>query len=366
MYRLVLAVSSVVQLCTSSDVVLSNVQVPLDTDGHPVLTGETSVLAPLKEGDDFFVYVNNWGGCLDVDCCSSSEGCASCCYVPSSKQYPDACVFTNNHSVVVYRTKDFQQWHYEGIVLSLAHRPKGIEFRPHVVRNAVAGKYVMWFENRPEAITSSGYSVATSTSPTGPFQTIEDTVPVADVPGDFDLLVDDDGSCWHVQTTTNDPKALTGFVVTKLSDDCTAPSNPSETTHFNAPMPAEGPVFFRRGSTYYILGGTTCCACRGGSSIYVFTASHPLGPWKYIGDVGRTNQSFDPHSATNYVTNAQASDVFELAGQYIWMGNQWVTSGYRNSGLLYWTVLQFEDDGSIAQVEWKPNATVHLSSGVVV
>ncbi len=73
---------------------------------------------------------------------------------------------------------------------------------------------------------------------------------------------------------TNDPKAPTGFAVTLLNDNFTGPT--ATTTRFVSPKPAEGPVFFKRGGVYYILGGTTCCACRGGSSIYVFTASAPL------------------------------------------------------------------------------------------
>lgn len=219
----------------------------------------------------------------------------------------------------------------------------------------------MWFEDRPEAIKSSGYAVATSVSPYGPFETIEANVPMADVPGDFDLLLDEDDSCWHVQTTTNDPNATRGFVVTRLNQNFTGPAIPRHSAIFKAPMPAEGPVFFKRNGLYYILGGSTCCACKGGSSIFVFSAPHPLGPWKYHNDIGRTTKPYDAHSPYNYVTNAQASAVFELAGQWVWMGNQWVTSGYRNSGLLYWTVLDFQPSGQLNQVSWMPNATIDLT-----
>jgi hypothetical protein len=59
-------------------------------------------------------------------------------------------------------------------------------------------------------------------------------VAVADVPGDFDLLVDDDGDCYHVQTTTNDPAALNGFVVTKLNSGYTGPASPTKSAAFKA------------------------------------------------------------------------------------------------------------------------------------
>ena len=117
-------------------------------------------------------------------------------------------------------------------------------------------------------------------------------------------------------------------------------------------------MFFQRGQLFYILGGTTCCACKGGSSIYVFMAPHPLGPWRYAGDIGRNRSHiFDIHSPFNFVTRAQGSAVFQVANQVVWMGNQWVTSGVRNSGLLYFTKLEFQTDGTIAQVVRRPNCT---------
>jgi hypothetical protein len=117
-----------------------------------------------------------------------------------------------------------------------------------------------------------------------------------------------------------------------------------------APLPAEGPVFFKRKGIYYILGGTTCCACRGGSSVYVFTAPAPLGPWTFRADIGSSPQHYDPHAPNNYVTRAQASDVFQVVGsgragggggggggssddQWLWLGNQWVTGPQRNRDL---------------------------------
>ena len=339
-------------------VTLSNTELPKDTSGRPLITGETSVVTV---NGTYFFYVNNWGGCADVDCCGSAGGCASCCYVPSSPAYPDTCVFTKNHTVVVYATTDFREWRLLGAALAPVHRPAGIEFRPHVVYNERTSTYLMWYEDRPEAISSSGYAVASSPTPEGPFKTVASKVAVADVPGDFDLLVDDDGTCWHVQTTTNDPNATRGFVVTALNHDYTAPAEPRRSAAFVAPKPAEGPVLFHRpGHGYYILGGTTCCACRGGSSIYVFRAKSPLGPWTFVGDVGSTSQPFDPHSPHNYVTNAQASAVVRVGEQWLWMGNQWVTAGVRNRGLLYWSVLRFDGSGDVRQLEWAPDAKVRL------
>ena len=58
---------------------LSNVEIPRDTSGRPIVTGETSIL---RVNDTFYYYVNDWGECAPIDCCPSLGGCASCCYVP--------------------------------------------------------------------------------------------------------------------------------------------------------------------------------------------------------------------------------------------------------------------------------------------
>lgn len=345
---------------TSTRATLSNTALPLDTDGTPVVTGETSVLE--RQGA-YYYYVNDWGLCPPVDCCGSPGGCASCCYVPSSPEYPDPCVFAANHSVVVYRvTEGFQRWERIGVALGPRNRPRGIEFRPHVIYNVRTKLFVMWYEDRAHnAITSSGYFVATSTTPEGPFHTVQENVTVADVPGDFDILVDDDGTAWHVQTTTNDPRAATGFAVTMLDETYTLPARPQKSSRFVAPRPAEGPVFFKRQGAYYILGGTTCCACRGGSSVYVFRSSSPLGPWRFAGDVGANTTSLSPfsiHDPLAYVTHAQASTVVRVKDQFLWLGNQWVTGLTRNSGLLYWSVLNFDASGDIQQIVRSDTATI--------
>jgi hypothetical protein len=88
---------------------------------------------------------NVWGGCPGVDCCESGN-CASCCFNPPTPRFPDACVYTNNHTVgklsgslhqhinhrmanaVAYTTPDFVNWTPLGTVLF--GRKTGIEFRP--------------------------------------------------------------------------------------------------------------------------------------------------------------------------------------------------------------------------------------------
>ena len=126
---------------------------------------------------------------------------------------------------------------------------------------------------------------------------------------------------------------------------------------------------FKRNGVYFVLPGTTCCACRGGSSVYVFTAAHPLQPFVFRGEVAaNTSQSFDAHSPYNWVTNAQASAVFTVGHPpeetYVWLGNQWTTSQEpgrpRNHDLLYFWPIQFRSDGNISHFEYRETVEVQL------
>jgi hypothetical protein len=198
---LALALVAPVLFAASQGVVLSNVDLPLDEEGRPLITGETSVVTV---NGTHYVYVNDWGTCQSIDCCASSGGCASCCFVPPTSRYPDPCVFATGHRVLAYATEDLQRWRLLGVAMSPESRPRGIEFRPHVIYNEHTHMFVMWYEDRPppqpgHKFDSKGYNIAVATSPAGPFETVATAVSVADVPGDFDLLVDDDGTAYHVQ-----------------------------------------------------------------------------------------------------------------------------------------------------------------------
>ena len=369
---------------------LSNVALPTDQFGRPLITGEASIL---RHDDAWYVYFNNYGGCAGVDCCNTTGGCSSCCM----QQQGDTCVYTSNHSVVVYRTTDLISWQYLGVALSLDHRATGVEFRPHVVYNAHENRFVMWYEDRHPG--QKGYAVAVSAHAAGPFFTITNSTAMAgpgrsDGSGDFTLLVDDDGAAYHIRD---------GFVIERLSDDYLRGTGVYG--HFTPPRPSEGPVAFKRHgryanafdllhmcglctcpwthardrmptgvcqcARYYILTGSACCACRGGSSIDVFIAPSALGPYtytrhcpcpahapllapavaqpvhvqsasmmpcrpthahlsipihlcpsthppsppctRYYGDVGSDPaRPYSPHSPLNFVTRAQGSAIFVL------------------------------------------------------
>ena len=232
-------------------------------------------------------------------------------------------------------------------------------FRPCVVYNARTRLFVMWYEDRRTPFSGSGYAVATAPTAAGPFATahVNVSMPGGGRIGDYSIFVDDDGAAYHVRT---------GFDVVRLNDEYTAPAE--LVSSFATPTPSEGPAMFRRagrhGPTYYVTAGSGCCACIGGSGVYVLSAPSPRGPWTARGEVGSRPAAFDPHSAHNYVTRAQGSAVFAVGEQRVYLGNVWNSGlastppGPRNHDLLYWTRFDFEDDGAIAQLEWRPNVTL--------
>ena len=182
----------------------------------------------------------------------------------------------------------------------------------------------------------------------------------------MDLFMDDDGTAYHVRTS---------FTVVKLTADFLGPEELS--SEIEPPHSSEAPVMFRRGDYYYVLVGNDCCYCVGGSNALVMMANSPTGPWVYAGDVGSVPEhKYDTHSPNNFITNAQAQKVFSvppvagsttaassLANSFVWLGMQWGSGlketppGPRHHDLTYWSVLQFNANGTIKQMVALPNAT---------
>eukprot|EP00730_Choanoeca_flexa_P005873 TRINITY_DN12038_c0_g2_i1.p1 TRINITY_DN12038_c0_g2~~TRINITY_DN12038_c0_g2_i1.p1 ORF type:complete len:349 (+),score=52.09 TRINITY_DN12038_c0_g2_i1:135-1181(+) len=333
-------------LSSASAATVSNVHLPRDTAGNLLKTGEAHVL---QYGGAYYFYFNNWGGCPGINCCNTSAGCASCCF--RSKPFTDPCVYTTNHSVVVYRTTDLETWEYQGVALPLASRPPSeIEFRPCVVYNNYTQQFLMWFEARSSSDGGSHYDIAASQTPEGPFHTIATDVGMVGTGrvGDYNIFVDDDEyqTAYHVRT---------GFVVEQLSRNYTASTGVFST--FATPKPSEAPIMFKRDGLYYVIAGTGCCACRGGSTVYLLVAEDPLGPYEYLGDfASNQTQPFDPHSPYNYVTRSQPTATFVYNNKQVFLGNQWVTATElgrpRNHDLLFWAELQFTSNGNLTQLQW--------------
>jgi hypothetical protein len=246
MYRRALALAAFGLSASARTVSLSNTALPLDTAGDLLVTGELSVVATSDSGE-YVMYSNDWGGCPGVDCCTAagSPGCAACCF--TSPPLTDPCVYTANHSVRAYATRDFAVYTPLGVVLAPGTRRTGVEFRPQVVFCAATHKFVLWYEDRWTNSTNPGYAVAWADAPGGPFVTVASSVilPGHGRVGDFDVFVDPaDGRAWHVRT---------GLTLVPLAANCSAPAGaPVELPNGGV----EGPALFRRApGDYFLLAG---------------------------------------------------------------------------------------------------------------
>ena len=352
-------------------VTLDNTRLPLDTAGQPLKTGEIQVYDNHKVDGHWYVYISNWGCCRQVNCCQNNKpwpdnGCSLCCPAQRKSQ----CTYSQNHTIISYRTKDFGTWHALGALITPADRAPGTVFVPRVAYNNRSGTYVMWFENYLAhhgvrdgtglaATTTTGsaeYSVAVSHSAAGPFKVIKDrpansaNFSCGGSQGDFDIFVDDDGKAYIVNTF------YSSFCIEQLSEDFTGGTGKTtrviamDPTIKGHPKGDEAPTLFKRNSLYYLTYASGCCGCKGGSVTWQHTSASPLGPWT-------SGVLLTPNGP---VTRAQQRSVFTVPKpdgslQYIHVGNQWVpgrggAGTCTNGGLLYWWPLSFMANGSIVPI----------------
>jgi hypothetical protein len=199
--------------------------------------------------------------------------------------------------IAAYSSSDLMTWRDEGLLFDgstpywQAACGTGC-FSPLVLFDPQRKRCVLWVN----AVNGQvNYRVLTSRSPTGPFSDVK--VPSIDLPqagGDYDILVDRDGTGWLAETDT----AGWSIVIQKLSSDYTdgvGASVPAVPPTFPVPPDLwcvgqtfcglrEAPSLFRRGDFYYpVVSDPACPYCQGGTSYYM--AKRPVGPWKGPGSL---------------------------------------------------------------------------------
>jgi len=282
--------------------------------------------------------------------------------------------------------------------------PKCTYFRVHVVYNIKTQLYVLWVNLNGGP---ADYAVGTSAHPEGPFQFVNAVDVGRKSGGDFDILVDDDGSGYIIYTATELGHTMT---VERLTEDFLASAASSSQVPNFSLMPqsaavvlaqqsnvssgvfglefVEAPVFFKRNGIYYALFGNCCCFCGHGSGIGVYTASSPLGPFAYhdnigclanttlsqgcgcgmVHKVGTTTCNFYGQS----LTKAQQNFVIRIPqpggkpDQFVWTGDMWQSAadGIKAHDRQYWSVLRFENVGGIElpmQFTWEDTIEISVN-----
>ena len=88
--------------------------------------------------------------------------------------------------------------------------------------------------------------------------------------GDFDILVDDDGTGYIVYSQNY------YMSVERLTPDFYYSTGKS---YMFQEYFVEAPVFLKKNNIYYVLFGWCCCYCMQGSGVLVHTSNNPMGPY---------------------------------------------------------------------------------------
>jgi hypothetical protein len=286
--------------------------------------------------------------------------------------------FGKSNRYVCYSSPDLETWTPHGEILKDA--PPRVYYRPYVKFNHRTGKYVLWCN------ADNHYTVAVADMPVGPFTIQNSNVPVkhGDTQGDFGLFVDDDGTgyitysfCppnidWSART---EPIKHHQICVEKLRPDYLG-----STMESTEPIAGnvEAPAMFKRHGVYYLLFDNTCCFGADGSGARVYTASKPMGPFTYRGNINIQAASArdlpSPFTTPgtgrpDCIIKAQQTDVATLPAShgpvYIWMGDRWGSrpDGIKGHDFQYWSQpLQFDSDGMIKQLTWDATVAVTITN----
>ncbi|MFW5829907.1 MAG: family 43 glycosylhydrolase [Planctomycetota bacterium] len=281
--------------------------------------------------------------------------------------------FTPDNLIVCYSSPDLLNWTNHDALFPPF--PTGLTVAPDILWNEQTRRYVLWF------INGGNYVVATAEQPTGPFRihTRQADIRHKDAGcGDFALFQDADGSAYLIATLTfTKDRQQTDrrhcILIERLTDDYLGGTGATSATLGSN---CEAPVLFRKDDTYYALFDTTCCYCPDGTGIQVHTASDPLGPYTYRGNVNRDLDA-DPRSipspgtepgsgrpdATVPAQQRRVEWIQTIEGPVLlWIGDRWGSApdGIKGHDATYWTPLAFEDDGMLAALRWRDSFTIRI------
>eukprot|EP01084_Bolivina_argentea_P069756 126856_1 len=334
-------------------ITIDNTQPLLNTNGS-ILNAHEGVIKRWNNTGLFYWYAMSYELCNESTIvCDQTGGCAH----------------TYDHNISIWSSPDLSSgsWKFEKCIFDTTtpNRPIGVYDRPYLFYNKLTQKYVIWIHNEGYNL-STDYNrtnvVLQSDSHLGPFKVIDPAASVANTTssGDTYGFQDDDvnqtayiiyGSSLYIGSS---PK-IRGIAIDRLTSDYLASSG--ETSGL-LPLPhdigntdkicLESPVMFKRNGIYYLIAGLCCCSCKKGSDAMVWTASHPLGPWKYVDDIGGNvaDKTSITHSQIAFLSliNQSSGDIMYMisGGRH-----QQAPDGTFGHDPSIWQPLQFYDNGTV-------------------
>ena len=197
-------------------------------------------------------------------------------------------------------------------------------WEPHVLYRQATDDYVLWI------LTDGRYYVLRADRPVGPFTEIGyATVARPPAQGDFDLLLDADGSAYIAFSNNNDRH----IYVERLNGTFTSGSG----VHVDTGAIGEGTALFARAGLYYVVYGPLCAYCPAATRYR--SASALMGRWSAERQISSDSCSGQPR---------KVSPIDTPSGPlYLFQSDQW--NGSYNEALAnyFWGPLAFRADGSI-------------------
>eukprot|EP01113_Clastostelium_recurvatum_P021767 TRINITY_DN2582_c0_g1_i6.p1 TRINITY_DN2582_c0_g1~~TRINITY_DN2582_c0_g1_i6.p1 ORF type:complete len:391 (-),score=89.02 TRINITY_DN2582_c0_g1_i6:82-1254(-) len=370
---IVILCSSVFWVCTFGVVVttIDNRTPRLDDHGNIMDAHDGSIQ---KIGNLYYMHAMQYGLCEEPP----NMGC-------DGAGMPSKCGFQMDHNISIWSSPSLASgsWTYVGDSISVADRPAGVVFRPHLVYNPTTKMYVL-FWNYMRWGEQSLYAVAASFSPAGPFKLMNPALNVTrGGGGDFDVLVNDDGKGYIIYSQNYK------MSIEELTPDYYHSAGGGATYMFDEYF-VEAPIFMKKGSLYYALFGWCCCYCLQGSGVLVHTATNPMGPYTLqtggdlacvsmnktddkilyddlaLHDVSDVTAIPTPgqgcqyhNTSTTSIVRSQQNYIIKVTSTtgettYIWTGDRWQQAPDHIKGHepQYWTPITFNKDGTISKMDW--------------
>jgi hypothetical protein len=278
--------------------------------------------------------------------------------------------FGNKTGISAYASTDLVHWTNAGVVLPkdslpAMFRDAGVAERPKVIYNSRTKQYVMWIHLDANRYFEATAGVATSVSPTGPFQVVRIFRPIkheyafgadslqlrerelGNTYRDMALFRDDDGQAYVFYASESN---RTLYVV-RLNDEYTDIVRPAvlgETWARLFPdQRREAPAPFKANGRYYLItSGQTGWAP---NPARYHVADAVLGPWTTMGN---------PVSGADSLTTFRSQSTFVLPVPtvcprcFVYMGDRWDQRALEQSTYV-WVPFAVSPDGSI-RIELRP------------
>jgi len=250
-----------------------------------------------------------------------------------------------------YSSQDLYNWKYEGNVLPAVKDDPNHELntskvleRPKVLYNRTTKQFVMWIHVDSQDYALSHAGVATSNSPTGPFQYIGSFRPDGSMSRDMTVFMDEDGKAYLFHASENNAT----LHISLLTADYLKPAGRFVRVFEGRSMEAPA-VFKHQGRYYLVASGCTGWAPNEARSA---VAESIWGPWKELGNPCRGPEA-------DLTFRGQSTYILPVAdkpGTFIFMADRWNQNNLPDSRYL-WLPVTFTDKGFevLWQTTWRLN-----------